>query len=157
MRELPKAFRDAFDVVVALDSPLSHLGGAGDLRIAFLGARTALSSGGLLAVSTPDYDSLLKTKPRELALRHREAGGRTVITFQIWDWDAGAPTYVCSQFILQSRMGGWKTVQSATRLRAFTRAQITEDLEASGFTNIRWHEPQGTGYREPIVTAMSPS
>jgi hypothetical protein len=42
-------------------------------------------------------------------------------------------------------------------MRAYTRAEIAEELEAAGFTGIAWHDPEETGYIQHIVNAVSPS
>jgi glycine/sarcosine N-methyltransferase len=157
MLNLPHGFRDAFDTIVGCDNPLAHLLRPEDLRIAFLGMRTALRTGGLLLLSGRDYDRLVLERPREMSFRHRHDGRRTTIVFQIWDWDTSEPTYVNNHFILESRIVGWKTNQTSTKMRAHTRIEITEALEAAGFVKIVWHDPEQSGYFQPIVSAVSPS
>jgi hypothetical protein len=147
MRNLPKAFQDAFDAVVCCDDPLAHLLGSGELRIAFLGMRTALRQGGLLLLSSRDYDRLIVERPREPP---GHGGGQ-----QLWEWDAGEPTYVRTQTVKKRGAVGTRTVRVSTRARAHTRGEISEELEAAGFTRFSWHED--SGYFETVVSAVSPS
>ena len=42
-------------------------------------------------------------------------------------------------------------------MRAYTRAQVSEEMEAAGFIRITWHGTAESGYFQPIVTAVSPS
>ena len=157
MRRLPTRFQDSFDVVLCCDNPFAHLLEPDDLRIALLAVRTALRSGGLLLASSRDYDKLLLGKPREMAFRHRTDGSRTCVVFQIWDWDSHEPTYVNRHFILTRRSRGWKTIETSTKMRAYTRSEIADELEAAGFAEIKWHGTQETGYFQPMVSAVSPS
>jgi glycine/sarcosine N-methyltransferase len=157
VRRLPATFRDAFDVAIGCDNPLAHLLGREELRIAFLGLRTALRAGGLLVLSSRDYDALAVERPREVGFRHYHFGHKTAIVFQLWEWDEAKPTYVNNHFILTSSLLGWRTHRVSTTMRAYTRAEIAEELEAAGFTAIIWRGPKETGYFQHIVTAVSPS
>lgn len=151
MRNLPKRFQDVFDVVIGCDDPLAHLIGSGELRIVFLGMRTALRARGLLLLSSRDYDKLLVERPSELPQRGEGAS-------QLVEWDAGALTYVLTQIIRRQRRAVHQpTLQVSTKMRAYTKKEISEELEAAGFVEIRWINPEESGFYQPIVTAISPS
>jgi SAM-dependent methyltransferase len=157
MRSLPRKYQDSFDVVVCCDNPMAHLLQPGDLRLVSLGIRTALRPGGIVLLSSRDYDKILPEKPSEMSFRHHVTGNRRTVVFQIWEWEAGAPRYVNNHFILQKRVIGWKTSQASTLMRAYTRREIGDAFEDSGFKNIEWHEAEETGYFQPILSAVSPS
>ena len=157
MRRLPAEFQDAFDVAIGFDNPLAHLLKSEDMRLAALSLRTALRPGGLLLLSSRDYEQILVDKPTSMSFRHRTVGNKLTVIFQIWDWDAREPEYVNNHFILQKRRLGWKTVQSKTRMRARTMQEIGTVFEEAGFTDVKWHSPQETEYFQPIMAAVSPS
>jgi SAM-dependent methyltransferase len=157
MRSLPRMFQDSFDVIICCDNPMAHLPQPGDLRLAALGFRTALRPGGIVLLSSRDYDKILPEKPSEMSFRHHTAGNRLTVAFQIWEWDAKAPVYINNHFILRKRVFGWKTSQTSTSMRAYTKQEIGDAFEASGFYNVKWHGVEETGYFQPILSAVSPS
>ena len=48
-----------------------------------------------------------------------------------------------------------KILLSENRYRALTRNELTAALESAGFARITWHEPEQSGYFQPIVTALT--
>ena len=42
-----------------------------------------------------------------------------------------------------------------TRYRAMRRNELTAALESVGFAKVAWHEPEQSGYFQPIVTAQA--
>jgi hypothetical protein len=58
---------------------------------------------------------------------------------------------------LQKRVIGWKTSQTSTLMRAYTKQEIGNAFEASGFMDAKWHGADETGYFQPIFSAVSPS
>ena len=73
--------------------------------------------------------------------------------FQVWDWDADAPTYTLHQYIVRERAGGWETHHQATVYRALRRDELTDIVRAAGFRGAAWHAPEESGYYQPILMA----
>jgi hypothetical protein len=130
-----------------------HLLTDADLRRAAENMRAKLRAGGLLLISIRDYDYLVRERPRSFAPQVYDLPGGQRVVFQVWDWAAEGPTYTLTLFILQQSGGDWTINHHTTTYRALQRAELGAALAAAGFTDIRWHMPQDTGYYQPVVTA----
>ena len=156
VRELECAFDQKFDVVISCDNSLPHLLTDEDLTLALRNVRHVLTDKGLFVASIRDYDRLLAEKPSFVALN--PGGGvpeQEVIMFQIWDWSKESDTYLLRLFIMSQASGGWQVKEIRTRYRAIRRSELTAALESAGFARIAWHEPEQSGYFQPIVTAQA--
>ncbi|EPX65405.1 hypothetical protein D187_000831 [Cystobacter fuscus DSM 2262] len=49
--------------------------------------------------------------------------------------------------------GHWETSQHGTVYRALRRAELDAALGAAGFTHLRWHLPEESGFYQPVVIA----
>jgi hypothetical protein len=58
-------------------------------------------------------------------------------------------------YITRETSAGWTSFLGASVYRAVLRDEITDILESSGFTNIRWRFPPQSGYYQPIVIATA--
>ena len=146
----------AFDVVLSCDNALPHLLTEDDLRRAVGTIWSKLRGGGLVLLGIRDYDRLLRERPSATVPDvHTGPDGRRIV-FQTWDWAAGSPRYGVDYFILTERASQWETFHRTMVYRALPRAELTGLLEATGFVDVRWHEPEATGYFQPVVTASRP-
>lgn len=153
MRRLDSQVEGTFDVVLSCDNAMPHLLDEEDLRLAAQAMRSRLRPSGLLLVSIRDYDHLILDKPRATEPQvFDDTDGRRIV-FQVWDWAENNQTYTVNLFILRDTGGTWHTAHYATHYRALQRAELSAILEQGGFTDIRWHMPQDTGYFQPVVTA----
>jgi glycine/sarcosine N-methyltransferase len=153
VRALETRVAGAFDVVLSCDNALPHLPTEGDLRQAVGAIWSKLRDGGLLLVSVRDYDRLLRERPAATVPDVHAGPDARRIVFQIWDWTADSPGYRVDYFILTERGSQWETFHQTMSYRALPRAELTRVLEATGFVDVRWHEPEATGYFQPVVTA----
>jgi glycine/sarcosine N-methyltransferase len=151
MRALPfPAAR--FDAVVCADNSLPHLLTAADIGTALRQARRVLRPGGLLLVSTRDYDRLRTTRPTSTPV-HASAGA---ITFQLWQWHPDGERYDLTHVqLLADPDGGWTVHHRRATYWAITRDRLSGLLAAAGFAHIRWHEPEDSGFFQPLVTARA--
>lgn len=78
------------------------------------------------------------------------------MTFQIWDWSADGERYQLHQFILRRDGGSWRTDHFTTPYRALRRVELERVLQAADLRDIRWYEPEESGYFQPLVTARKP-
>jgi glycine/sarcosine N-methyltransferase len=142
-----------FDVVLSCDNAVPHLLTDEDLARAARGMYAKLRPGGLLVVSMRDYDRIIAERPRaELPRVFDRPGGRQIV-FQVWDWDAAAPTYTLHLYVVREQSGGWTTHHEATVYRALQRDEWAEMVRAAGFREVAWHQPKESGYYQPILTA----
>jgi SAM-dependent methyltransferase len=157
LRTLDRQVDGQFDVVLSCDNSLPHLLSDADLRQAARGLWTKLRPGGLLLASIRDYDRILRERPgAELPRVFDDATGRRIV-FQVWDWEADGETYQLHLFLLRETAGGWSTKHHATRYRALRRAGLGALLREAGLARVRWHQPEASGYYQPIVTARRPA
>jgi SAM-dependent methyltransferase len=142
-----------FDAVISCDNALPHLLSDDDLGRAAHGMRSKLRDGGLLVVSIRDYDALAAEKPHaELPRVFDRPDGRQ-IAFQVWDWDAHAPTYTVHQYVVREAGGAWQTSHQQAVYRALRRDELATIAQAAGFSEVGWRMPAETGYYQPILTA----
>jgi SAM-dependent methyltransferase len=155
LRALSAAVPGEFDVVLAADNALPHLLTHDDLDLAVANMAAKLRPGGLFLASTRDYDRLLEERPRAEGPRvFDDATGRR-ITFQVWDWADDGNSYDLHQFFLRQSGAGWQTEHLSTTYRALRAAELVTALRHAGFAlaGIHWHEPEESGFFQPIVTA----
>jgi hypothetical protein len=136
-----------------MDNALPHLIDDADLRCALEQMRAKLAPGGLLIASIRDYDPLLETKPTFDSQRVMDGPDGRRITFQVWDWSADGRTYTVNQFIVQQHGAGWQTSHYATSYRALRRSELSAALESAGLREVRWLEPDESGFFQPVVMA----
>jgi 2-polyprenyl-3-methyl-5-hydroxy-6-metoxy-1,4-benzoquinol methylase len=153
LRTLEAQVPGTFDGVLSCDNALPHLLTDEDLLAAARGLAAKLRPGGLLVASTRDYDRLVQERPRSTQPSVIDAPEGRRIVFQVWNWAEDGRTYTLSQFILRQRDGRWETAQRQTVYRALQRRELDAALTAAGFTRIRWHAPEETGFYQPLVTA----
>ena len=152
-RELTSRVEGEFDVVLSCDNALPHLLNDDDLLAAALNMKEKLRTGGLLVASIRDYDHLASERPRSTLPRvFDDPTGRRIV-FQVWDWAAEGDSYRLHQFIITEGGDGWRTAHYTTRYKALLRDDLSRILTQAGFSEIRWHMPEESGYYQPIVTA----
>ena len=155
MRELSEQVPGTFDVVLACDNALPHLLTADDLRMAASNIARKLRPDGLFLASTRDYDYLVQQRPASEAPRVFDSPNGRRITFQVWDWALDGERYRVHQFLLQQAAQGWQTDHFETEYRALLRGELTAALHTVGLEQIRWHEPDASGYYQPVVTSRA--
>ena len=153
VRELQCAFDQKFDVVISCDNSLPHLLTDEDLTLALRNIRHVLTDKGLFVASIRDYDRLLAEKPSYVVMNPGGTHEEEVIVFQIWDWSKESDTYLLRLSIMNQAAGEWRVKEIRTRYRAIRRSELTAALEAVGFEKVAWHQPEQSGYFQPIVTA----
>ena len=156
MRELAQQVQGTFDVVLACDNALPHLLADEDLQLAAANIASKLRPGGLFLASIRDYDHLVQTRPRSEMPRVFDGPDGRRITFQVWDWAPEGDTYQVHQFLLRQTDDRWRTDHLEAPYRALLREDLDATLHAAGFEDIRWHEPEASGFYQPVVTARAP-
>jgi glycine/sarcosine N-methyltransferase len=151
-RALDAQVLGTFDLVISCDNALPHCLTRDDLLLAAESMWAKLKGEGLLLVSIRDYNRLLHDKPRATMPDVYDDGKR--IVFQVWNWRKDGVTYGVDYFILSDNEGQWETFHQTMVYRALPKGELIDVLRAVGFSDIRWHTPEETGYFQPIVTAF---
>lgn len=145
----------AFDAVISCDNSLPHLPTEHALAEAVSAIHACLRPGGVFLASIRDYDQLVRDNVQGVAPAiYTGDTGRRIIG-QAWQWSADRSSLTINLFLLAERDGGWDTSVHTTTYRAVRRAELTAALTDAGFTDLRWHEPPGSGFYQPIVVARS--
>jgi glycine/sarcosine N-methyltransferase len=152
VRKLREQVAETFDVVLSCDNALPHLLTDADLQLAAEQIFATVRPGGLFIASIRDYDQILREQPRSELPRVIEGPEGRRIVFQVWDWHDDGRTYVTHLFIVRQAGNGWQTYRFATTYRAIRRAELSAILWQAGFSDVRWHMPEESGFFQPIVT-----
>jgi len=153
LRRLPEVVEGTFDIVLSCDNALPHLITDEDLLLGARSMRAKVRPSGLLVASISDNDRRILNRLHATTPQvFDDPEGRRIV-FQVWDWGEDDRVYTVSMFILREIEGTWRTARYVTTYRAVLRAELSAILQQAGFTDIRWHMPQDTGYFQPIVTA----
>lgn len=155
LRTLGDQVSGEFDVVLACDNALPHLLTDADLRLAVASMAAKIRPGGLFLASLRDYDRLVQERPQGEGPRvFDDLRGRR-ISFQVWDWSDDGSTYRLHQFLVRQDGEAWQTDHFSTEYRALLAADLVAALRSAGFPlgGIHWHEPEESGFFQPIVTA----
>ncbi len=153
IRQLDRQVSGTFDVVLSCDNSLPHLLTDEDLRLAARAMRSKLRPGGLFLSSIRDYDRLVEERPRATTPSLLDGPDGRRVYFQLWEWSPEGTRYRLHLFILKETAGRWRTTHAATEYRALRRDELGNALRDAGFTDLRWHPPEESGYYQPIVTA----
>jgi SAM-dependent methyltransferase len=157
MTSLRDVTETGFDVVVAMDNALPHLG-TDQLKQAAKAIASKLRPGGLFLANMRDYDALILKKPPMQAPAFCGEPGNRRIVHQIWDWDAYAGEgsgYVLHVFITIESEEGWQSHHFVSTYRCLLRQELTEALNSAGFEDVRWLTPRETGFYLPTVSARA--
>jgi len=151
-RDLTKVAGD-FDVVISWDNAVPHLLDDADVSKAFRAMRSKLRPGGLLVVSTRDFDRALVERPAT-APPLLVAGPPRRVVVRLHDWDApDSPLYTVRLFVLTESAGEWALEHHSTRYRAITSGALSRAAEDAGFDEITWLNGEDAGSHQPVMTA----
>lgn len=145
-----------YDVVCALDNALPHLESDADLEAALREMVSLLKPGGLFLASLRDHETLRAEKPRSTPPKVFGGGDSRRVVFQVWDWRRDERGYRINQYIVQHRPGGLADVKVFTTIYwTLTRDRLVGLLQQLGLEDVRWLEPEESGYYQPIVAART--
>jgi SAM-dependent methyltransferase len=145
----------AFDAVLCVGNSLTHAQGRARRRAALAAMAGTLRTGGLLAVTSRNWELLREERPGvEVADRLTERGGRSGLVIRAWtipdDWDA--PHRLDVAVALPGADGAVQTHREALDFWPFTHDELTADLRAAGL------EPASStcapGVERYLVTAL---
>ncbi|HLY18677.1 MAG TPA: class I SAM-dependent methyltransferase [Bryobacteraceae bacterium] len=152
LRDLSGAPGGPFDVVLIADNALAHLLTEDDVRQAAASAARMLRPGGILLATMRDYDTLARERPVVQGPAFYNDAGRRRIVHQVWDW-TGERHYTMHLYIARETGSGWESHHFTAAFHALPRAVVARALEDAGFAAVRWIDPAGSGYYQPIVLA----
>ena len=73
----------------------------------------------------------------------------------MWDWAESGDRYHNNQFLLRQTADGYDTKHYQTELRAILKDEILSAVEAAGFDEVQWHNPDESDYYQPVITAKN--
>lgn len=149
------AVRRTFDVVLSADNSLPHLRTAAGLEAALSSARRCLLPEGVFLASVRNYDELERDRVAGVMPRAYGSDGERRIVGQAWTWSDDGSTVTFDLFMLVRRGAEWDATVRTTVYRAWRRAELTAALTAAGFAEVRWWDPEESGYYQPVVTARA--
>jgi SAM-dependent methyltransferase len=143
-----------YDVVLCADNALPHLLDDADVRRALEAMRAKLRPGGLLVVSTRDYDKALIDRPATAPPFLIDGPPRRLFV-RLHEWDGpDSSLYTVRFFVLtETQTGDWTLADHATRYRAITRAALAQHARDAGFEQTEWLTPDQAGFHQPVMTA----
>lgn len=156
VREIEDLPGGPFDVVLSADNSLPHLTDPDDLHRAVRGMCRQTVPGGLVLVSTRDYDALLDERPRIRGPWIMGESGDRRIVLQLWDWQETEPIYRLHHLILHESGGDWRLSRRSCDYRAVRRAELEAAFREAGSPETAWLEPDATGFFQPILLALWP-
>jgi hypothetical protein len=141
-----------FDAVISIDNSLPHLLTDAELHQAAMQIFGKLKRTGVFVASVRDYETAIQIHPTSDPPRFYNDAGMRRIVHQVWDW-IDDQHYALHLFITRETGEGWVSQHFTTVYRALRRAELQRCLEEAGLRDIRWLEPQQSGFYQPIVTA----
>jgi glycine/sarcosine N-methyltransferase len=156
MRALP--FGDnQFAAIICADNALPHLTTPEDLAAGLAEMTRVLCSGGVLLASTRDYDAARLDLPSSTPPLARNTPVGRVITFQLWRWHDDGERYDFEHFQLtEVEPERWQVARRTASYWALTRRQLAAALRDAGLGLVTWHEPEQSGFFQPVVIARRP-
>jgi SAM-dependent methyltransferase len=142
-----------FDAVLSFDNSIAHLVTDADLAFAFSNVLGLLRPGGVFLASMRDYDTAVRTRPTGTMPRRIVDSLGERVYVQTWDWSEDSRFYDLRLFVLKRSGEAWSARPLETRIRAYTRAEITTELEKTGFSSSEWMFHDQSGYYQPVLMA----
>jgi 2-polyprenyl-3-methyl-5-hydroxy-6-metoxy-1,4-benzoquinol methylase len=149
---LGERFDADFEAVLVCDNALPHLLSEEEIREAGTNFHACLKPGGLLLISTRDYDRILAERPGGTLPGRTIEEGQQRIVFQVWDWGPDS-TYSVDLFILRGSGASWEVKSMQTTSRAWRREELSRLIGQAGFRHAKWLPPEKTGFFQQILTA----
>jgi glycine/sarcosine N-methyltransferase len=144
-----------FDVVISCDNAIPHLLDDAEVSQALGAMRSKLRPGGLLVISTRDYDKALVERSA-VAPPLLVAGPPRRVVVRLHDWDGPeSPLYTVRFFVLTEQDGSWALTHHSGRYRALTAGALTRSAQDAGFDAVTWRTGEEVGYHQPVMTARN--
>lgn len=145
-----------FDVVISCDNAIPHLLDDDQIDVAIAQMFSKLRPGGLLLISTRDYDRALRQRPRTASPLDIPGPPRQIVV-RLHEWGApDSPLYTLRFLILTQQEGGWRITDHATRYRALRAAELTGSAARAGLVDVGWLTPTEAGFHQPVMVAQRP-
>ncbi|MEL6672040.1 MAG: class I SAM-dependent methyltransferase [Bacteroidota bacterium] len=152
LRDDPPFEGKTFEVIISCDNSLPHLQIPEELTLALRHIKSRLQERGLFIGSVRNYDQMLADRPTASSPKSTRYGEEEVITFQTWEW-LNEQEYQFNLFILRGKGDQYTTRVRRATYRAYRRAELTDHLQAAGFWEVKWLEPEESGFHQPVFLA----
>jgi hypothetical protein len=111
--------------------------------------------GGLVLISTRDYDELRRTRPGATPVQVSRNDAGLAATFQVWRWHDDGERYDYDHLMLVQEHSGWRVGHRTGTYWALTRAELSALAVDAGLTAVRWLLPEETGFFQPLLVAST--
>jgi len=144
-----------YHVVISCDNAIPHLLDDAEVAKALRAMRAKLRPGGLLVISTRDYDRALTDRPAR-APPFVIAGPPRRVFVRLHDWDdPDSPLYTVRFFVLTETDAGWTLAHHRARYRAITSDALARAGRDAGFTDVAWRAGEDVNFHQPVMTATN--
>lgn len=146
-----------FDAVISCDNALPHLLDDSDLLKALGSMRSKLRSGGLLLISTRDFDKALVDRPSGPVVQAVAGPPRRLIV-RLHEWDAPDSSLYTVRFLVltDDTETGWTLAEHSTRYRAIPSEALADAARQAGLSQPTWISATDTGYHQPVMLSERP-
>jgi SAM-dependent methyltransferase len=136
MRQLPAAYRERFDLVIACDNAVPHLLTDAEILTAFEQMFACARPGGGCLITVRDYDreerSGIQVKPYGI----RVEDGVRYLVFQVWEFSG--QTYDLAMYFVEDRGNPNCTTRvMRSRYYAIGTGRLLALMEQAGFSDVR--------------------
>ena len=143
----------SFDIVVSGDNAIAHMLTGDDLLTALTEMRRVLRIEGLVLITLQTYEDSPAPRREYTEPQFIETPTGPVVSFQRWRWHQDGERYDFENVQVLPDGEDWRLVVRSTTLWALNREQLSDVAYRAGFTEAAWHEPEDTGFFQPIFTA----
>jgi glycine/sarcosine N-methyltransferase len=151
-RDLSKITGD-FDVVISCDNAIPHLLEPDDVDRALGQMYAKARRGGLVVVSTRDYDQALRERPAVAPPLDVPGPPRTLV-LRLHEWDSpDSRLYTVRFLILTQQATGWTVAEHSTRYRAITSTELADSARLAGFDDVDWLTADEAQFHQPVMIA----
>jgi SAM-dependent methyltransferase len=142
-----------FDAVVCADNSLPHLLTVEDVRTALAEMRRVTVPGGVVLVSTRDYDEARRARPEWTPLHVVRNDDDVSATFQLWTWHDDGERYDFDLVVVRGVGDDWRLRHRRATYWALTRDELAGLAVESGLADVRWLLPDESGFFQPLLVA----
>ena len=114
-----------------------------------------VAPGGLVLVSTRDYDELRRTRPGATPVQVSREGDRLSATFQVWTWHDDGERYDYEHVMVTGSPPHWRVGHRTGTYWAITRPELSALATQAGLVGVRWLLPHESGFFQPLLVARS--
>jgi len=136
--ELGRMFEPSFDVAFCCGNSICHCRDEAEMVRSLQGVHAVLKEGGLLLLTSRNWERLCADKPRFQVLGLRVREGTRCIPMYVWNFRAQWPEAVLVELVLIFEQDGRTSYRCyPITCYPFRHGELLDRLEAAGFVDVR--------------------